>query len=420
MEFSKFGEHYSKGSGILDLMDDLGKALSTDTEMLMLGGGNPSHIPEIEEIMKKEMENLLANGDFGKVIGNYDTPQGNIPFLKSLAKMFNDFFGWDLTEKNIALTNGSQNAFFYLFNFFAGDFKNGSKKKILLPLAPEYIGYSDIGLTDDFFVSYKPEIEKINNHTFKYKIDFNNCKITDDIGAVCISRPTNPTGNVLTDAEVAELRKMTTEAGIPLIIDNAYGTPFPNIIYTDATPVWDENIILSMSLSKFGLPAVRTGIVIANEEVIHSLSALNAIASLAPGGIGASLVKRIVDNGSIIDLSKDVVQKYYHKKCLKAFNSLTEKLGDCDFYLHKPEGALFLWLWLPNLPITSDELYERLKKRGVLVISGSNFFPGLNEDWQHKNECIRITYAQNDDIVERGLAIIADEIKNIKNIKGVK
>ena len=53
----------------------------------------------------------------------------------------------------------------------------------------------------------------------------------------------------------------------------------------------------------------------------------------------------------------------------------------------------------------------------MLVISGSDFFPGLNEDWQHKNECIRITYAQNDDIVERGLAIIADEIKNIKGVK---
>ncbi len=413
MKLSKYGEHYTKGSGILDLMDDLGKALSTDTNMLMLGGGNPSHIPEIEQIMQEEMQRIIDNGEFGKVIGNYDTPQGNVPFLKSLAKMFNNFFDWNLTEKNIALTNGSQNAFFYIFNFFAGEFKNGSKKKILLPLAPEYIGYSDIGITDDFFVSYKPEIEKIDNHTFKYKIDFNNCKITDDIGAVCISRPTNPTGNVLTDDEISELRKMTTKANIPLIIDSAYGTPFPNIIYTDATPVWDDNIILSMSLSKFGLPAVRTGIVIANEEVINAVSAVNAIASLSPGGIGASLVKRIVQNGSIIDLSKNIVQKYYYAKCLKAFNSLTKKLGNIDFYLHKPEGALFLWLWLPNFPITSDELYEQLKKRGVLVISGSNFFPGLNEDWKHKNECIRITYAQNDDIVEKGLTIIADEIKSI-------
>ncbi len=414
MELSKFGKRYTKGSGILSLMDDLGKALSTDTEMLMLGGGNPSHIPEIQEVIKNELTHILETDDmFGKMIGNYDTPQGNIPFLKSLAKMFNQHFGWDLSFKNIAITNGSQNAFFNLFNFFAGKFDNNVNKKILLPLAPEYIGYSDIGISEDFFIAYKPEIEIINEHTFKYKIDFENFELTDDIGAVCVSRPTNPTGNVLTDYEIATLRKLTTEAGIPLIIDNAYGTPFPNIIYTDATPVWDENIILTMSLSKFGLPATRTGIVIANEEVINGISALNAISGLSPTGIGTSLVKRIVDNGTIINLSKNVVKKYYYKKAQKAFSFLTEKLGDIDFYLHKPEGALFLWLWVPNLPITSQELYERLKKRGVLVISGSNFFPGLNEDWKHKNECIRITYAQDDKIVEKGLAIIADEIENI-------
>ena len=59
-------------------------------------------------------------------------------------------------------------------------------------------------------------------------------------------------------------------------------------------PVWNENIILVMSLSKLGLPAVRTGIVIAREEVISAISAMNAVVSLSSGSIGQAVTFSMV------------------------------------------------------------------------------------------------------------------------------
>ena len=61
--------------------------------------------------------------------------------------------------------------------------------------------------------------------------------------------------------------------------------------------------------------------------------------------------------------------------------------------------------------IADRELYERLKKRGVLVVPGSYFFPGFDEPWPHKHECIRVTYCAQPDKVRRGIAILADEVK---------
>ena len=90
---------------------------------------------------------------------------------------------------------------------------------------------------------------------------------------------------------------------------------------------------------------------------------------------------------------------------------LLEELNGIDFHIHKPEGAFFLWLWFPELPITNEELYQQLKKRGVLVVPGHYFFPGLAEDWRHKNECIRVNYAPDEQIVTAGVKIIADEVK---------
>jgi valine--pyruvate aminotransferase len=58
------------------------------------------------------------------------------------------------------------------------------------------------------------------------------------------------------------------------------------MIYTEATPFWDDNTILCLSLSKFGLPGVRTGIVVGPPEVTKLISNANAINGLAPARTG--------------------------------------------------------------------------------------------------------------------------------------
>ena len=412
MEHSDFGKRFAGKIGIGELMDDLGNALVADPAPLMLGGGNPSHVPQVQALFRKRMEDILAQpGEFERLIGNYDTPQGSKNFVEALVGLFRNEFGWNLGPENVALTNGSQNSFFYLFNLFAGRFGDSRRKKILLPLAPEYIGYSEVGLEKDFFWANRPEISRLDDHMFKYQVDFESLEITDEVGAICFSRPTNPTGNVVTDEEVDRLRELAKSQGVPLIIDNAYGTPFPNIIYEDVRPVWDENTIVCMSLSKLGLPSLRTGIVIAQEEIIRIVSRMTSVFSLAPGGVGPGLALDLVSSGEITRISREVIRPFYESKVKRAVAQLREEMSGVPFSIHKPEGALFLWLWFEDLPITSRELYERLKERGVLVVSGHYFFPGLDAPWKHKDECIRVTYAQDDKVVEKGLSIIAEEVK---------
>jgi valine--pyruvate aminotransferase len=68
-----------------------------------------------------------------------------------------------------------------------------------------------------------------------------------------------------------------------------------------------------------------------------------------------------------------------------------------------------LWIWFKNLRVTTRELYERLKKRGVIVVPGEYFFFGLKEEWPHRNECIRFNYASSVEEVKRGIEILAEE-----------
>jgi valine--pyruvate aminotransferase len=411
-KLSKFAARITNKSGIGRLMEDLGAALGDEPKLLMIGGGNPAHIPEVEQCFRESMLKLLERpGEFEKVIGDYDPPQGSREFIKAISALLNNEFGWKTKPENIALTTGSQTAFFVLFNIFAGEFVDGSKKKILLPLTPEYIGYCDVGLTEDLFRANRPRIELLDEHQFKYHVDFDSLEVADDIGAICVSRPTNPTGNVLTDDEIHRLSDLAEKNNVPLIIDNAYGTPFPNIIFTEAEPFWNENTVVCLSLSKLGLPATRTGIIIANEQTIEMVTRANAIMLLAPGSIGAAIATDMVRSGEIIRIGREMIRPFYEQKMQFAVEQLRSRLEGLNYHIHSPEGAIFVWLWLEGLPIKSVELYERLKKRGVLVVGGHYFFPGMADNWRHKDECIRINYSRDAETVSKAVEIISEEIR---------
>jgi len=411
MELSKFGNKITSRSGIGDLMDDLGAALSSGGDWAMLGGGNPAHIPAMEKVFRMKMQAMLdRRGEFESCVGDYDSPEGNLLFRRELADLLSYQYGWKITHKNIALTNGSQAAFFTLFNLFAGEFSGGDTRKIMLPIVPEYIGYSDVGLlcAEEMFSANRPRIEFIGDDMFKYRIDFDNLKLDDNIGAICVSRPTNPTGNVLSDQELEKLSQVAIDLEVPLIIDNAYGFPFPGVIFTDAKPFYNSNTILCMSLSKFGLPGLRTGIVVASEEIISWVGKSSSILTLAPGSMAASLTTEMVTSGEIIKLSQQIVKPYYEEKVNVALEIIRAKLKAFPVRIHKPEGAFFLWLWFENLPITSKDLYQKLKSSGVLIIPGEDFYPGMTSDWQHRFECIRINYAQPKEVVETGITKLAE------------
>jgi valine--pyruvate aminotransferase len=409
MNFSDFGRRFAGYSGITHLMDDLNEGLLQDG-VVMMGGGNPAAIPEVLALFEATLQKIQASNELVRTLTNYDGPRGKTAFIESLTSFFIDQYGWNISEKNIALTHGSQSSFFVLFNSFAGR-SNGRFKKVLIPLVPEYIGYTDVGIEESMIASQPAKINHLTNGMFKYQVDFDNLDITDNTGLICVSRPTNPSGNVITDDECQHLAKLAQKNDVPLLIDSAYGTPFPNIIFTEATPFWDENTIVCMSLSKLGLPGARTGIVIANEEVIKQFSNMTAITSLAPGGAGPAIVNQLLRDKLLLPLCHDLILPFYRQRVQATIDLLQAEIKDPRLHIHQPEGALFLWLWFEGLKITTSELYQRLKHKGLLVVPGKYFFPGQDETTQHAESCIRINYVQSEEDVKRGVKILADELR---------
>ena len=54
---------------------------------------------------------------------------------------------------------------------------------------------------------------------------------TGDIGAICISRISNPSGGMLEDDGMKILSSLARQFDVPLIVDRAYGAPMPGVVY---------------------------------------------------------------------------------------------------------------------------------------------------------------------------------------------
>ena len=385
--------------------------------MLMLGGGTPARVTEAEAIYAGHLQALLQDSDSTyALLGRYQGPLGDDEVRELLAELLNREYGWQLTRDNIAVTNGGQSAFGILANMLAGDMPDGSFKRMHFPVLPEYLGYTDAGFHEDFFSATKPAIELLPNRRFKYHVNFDELVLDASIGALCLSRPTNPSGNVLTMDELAELDKRARAQNIPLIIDAAYGLPFPGLHFADSGAYWSDNVILMLSLSKLGLPGLRSGFLIADTDFIQSFSRANTILNLASGNVGPTLAADLIRNGDMLRVSRDILKPWYQTKALLAEALLLKALADIPCHMHVADGAFFLWLWFPDLPVTTAELYQQLKAAGVLIIPGDTAFPGLQEDWQHSRECIRISFAVEEECLRQAAQIIGKVLKQIYQI----
>ncbi|HIK44443.1 MAG TPA: valine--pyruvate transaminase, partial [Leptolyngbyaceae cyanobacterium M65_K2018_010] len=329
----------------------------------------------------------------GEVVCRYGTSQGYEPLVEAIRNDFNQRYGLRLTDRHILITPGSQALYFFAANALGGYTREGQMKTMVLPLSPDYTGYGGISLAPEAVRACRPTLEvDAAGHRFKYRPDFSQLDINGQTGFVLFSRPCNPTGNVLSDREVGQIAELAAAHRVPVLIDSAYAPPFPALNFTAMTPVFGENILHCMSLSKAGLPGERLGVAIGDPALIEVLECFQTNFCIHSSRYGQAIAARAIASGELARLAEQVIRPYYQDKFAVLADALDRAMPQTvPWYLHRGEGAIFAWLWFDQLPITDAELYQGLKHQGVIVVPGHPFFPGLREDWPHTRQCLRLS-----------------------------
>ncbi|AOY80393.1 valine--pyruvate transaminase [Moorena producens JHB] len=417
---TQIGTQMSKLTGVRAIMKDIIETLRAGQgqDWINLSAGNPVILPEVEQLWRDCTAQLLASSEYGEVICRYGSSQGYQPLIDAIAKDFNQRYGLSLSDRHILITPGSQSIYFYAANAFGGYTSSGQLKQVVLPLSPEYTGYGGVSLTPEAVYAYKPTLE-INHeqHRFKYRPDFSQLKISQETGCVIVSRPCNPTGNVLTDEEVIKIAEIATPFNVPVLIDAAYAPPFPALNFTEMTPVFRDNIIHCLSLSKAGLPGERVGVAIGHPKLISILQSFQTNLCIHSSRYGQAIAAKAIASGALPEIATNVIRPHYQQKFVTLELTLDKSMPkDLPWFLHRGEGAIFAWLWLQDLPITDWELYQKLKQVGVIVVPGSTFFPGLREDWSHQQQCIRISLTATEEEIEIAMQRLATLVEEVYRI----
>lgn len=414
---TQFGDRMSQMSGVRAIMKDIIETLRAGggQDFINLSAGNPVILPEVEQLWRDYTAELLSSSEYGEVVCRYGASQGYQPLIDAVVEDFNQRYGLNLTERNILITPGSQSLYFLAANALGGYDAESKLKQIVLPLSPDYTGYGGVTLIPESLKAYKPTIERFEaQHRFKYRPDFSQLEINEQTGFVLFSRPCNPTGNVLTDEEVKKIAALAAAWNVPVLVDSAYANPFPALNFAPMTPIFGENILHCISLSKAGLPGERIGIAIGPEPIIEVLEAFQTNLCIHSSRYGQAIAARAIRSGTLAEISERVIRPYYQAKFAVLEAALDEAMPQSlPWYLHRGEGAIFAWLWLEDLPITDWELYQALKQVGVIPVPGNAFFPGLQEEWTHTRQCLRLSLTATDEELTtamRRLATVVDRV----------
>ncbi|MGB3137753.1 MAG: valine--pyruvate transaminase [Nodosilinea sp.] len=394
-QLTQFGVQMSQLTGVRAIMKDIVETLRAGQgqSFINLSAGNPVILPEIEQLWRDCTQELLASSEYGNVVCRYGTSQGYEPLVAAIKDDFNQRYGLALSDRHILITPGSQALYFLAANALGGYQATGRIKDIVLPLSPDYTGYGGISLVPEAVRACRPAIDADEAaHRFRYRPDFSQLVINENTGFVLFSRPCNPSGNVLSTEDVEHIARLAAAHSVPVLVDSAYAPPYPALNFTDMEPVFGDNILHCMSLSKAGLPGERLGVAIGDPALIEVLECFQTNFCIHSSRYGQAIAARAIASGELARLSDQVIRPYYQDKFAVLEAALDRAMpSDLPWYLHQGEGAIFAWLWFDQLPVTDQDLYQQLKQRGVIVVPGSPFFPGLREDWPHTRQCLRLS-----------------------------
>jgi valine--pyruvate aminotransferase len=415
LTLAQFGDRMTQLTGVRAIMKDIIETLRAGhgQEFINLSAGNPVILPAVEQLWRDCTAALLASQDYGEVVCRYGSSQGYQPLIEAVVADFNQRYGLQLSDRNILITPGSQALYFLAANAFGG-YRGDSQelRRIVLPLSPDYTGYGGVPLLPQSLLAYQPQLEVDEAaHRFKYRPDFSQLKIDEQTGFVLFSRPCNPTGNVLTDEEVEKIAALAAPFNVPVFVDSAYALPFPALNFTPMTPIFGDNIVYCMSLSKAGLPGERVGIAIAHEQIIQVLEAFQTNLCIHSSRYGQAIAAQAIASGELVAIAEQVIRPYYQAKFAVLESALDAAMPDVPWFLHRGEGAIFAWLWLKDLPMTDLEFYQLLKQEGVIVVPGNAFFPGLQAAWTHTQQCFRISLTETDEKIETAMQRLAKVVE---------
>lgn len=216
---------------------------------------------------------------------------------------------------------------------------------------------------------------------------------TERSRALMVASPSNPTGTLLQDAELAELLRLTRTRGAVLIVDEIYhGLTYGREAQT-ALSHGDDLFVINSFSKYFGMTGWRLGWLVAPEAYVDAIDRLAQNIFLAPPTLSqhAALEAFSAETREILEVR--------HREFQARRDFLLPALRQLGFDIPvTPQGAFYLYANCAGLTTDSFRFAEELlEQAGVAVTPGLDF--GDNAPQHH----VRFAYTTSLDKLTEGV-----------------
>jgi len=327
--------------------------------------GQPSF--DVPDKIKNATCNAINNG-FNKYTLTQGLPEFREKLLAKLEKKYNKKI------EDIIITGGASACLFFAL-------------MVLVDEGDEVI------IPDPYFVLYKPVVKIFGGRPvlvdtypdFRLRGDKLKKAISPRTKILIFNNPVNPTGVEYSASEVKIITDIARRHNLILISDEVYEEFVYDFQFESAFPLYENTILINSFSKTYGMPGWRLGYACGPKEIIKKMLTLQQFSFVcAPTPL---------QKGCISALStdvKDLISQYKKKRDI-----IYDGLKDV-FEVVRPQGTFYIF---PKVPWGKDqEFVKEAIKNKVLVVSGGTF--------SERNTHFRISFATDDDTLERGIKIL--------------
>jgi len=255
----------------------------------------------------------------------------------------------------------------------------------------------EVVFLDPYFVSYLQLVGMVGGTPvpvrsypdFRFDVAAVEAAITPRTKVLMINSPGNPTGRVMTEAEIRAVAELAERHDLLLIADEIYD----KLCYDGPSPCplphAPENTMLLRGLGKtYGMTGWRMGYAAGPAAIIGEMTKFQQYTFVcAPS---------MAQVAALTAMKTDVS---HHREAYANKRDLVCSLLEGHFEFARPSGGFYVFPRVPDRFADADEFAEAAAGHNVLIIPGNIF--------SSQNTHFRLSYATSDDLIRRGCDILS-------------
>jgi 2-aminoadipate transaminase len=343
--------------------------LTEQPEIISFAGGLPGpDVFPIEEVAQA-CERLLSES--GAQALQYGATEGFQPLREMIARHATRY-GLEITEENVLITSGSQQALDLLGRIFV------NRGDHILVENPTYLGaiqaWNAVGAE---FVPVSMDSDGMKTDAME------DAMRTGPKFIYVLPNFQNPTGVTLSLERRRRLVEIADRHGVPIVEDDPYGqlrfegdhlatvVRLDNEHRRNGDPCYRGNVIYLSTFSKTLSPGLRLAWVVAPPEVIRKLVQAKQGADLHTSTFNQMLAFEVA-RGGFLDRHVRVIRDVYRERRDVMLQAMADHFPSAVQWT-RPQGGLFLWATLPEGMDSAEVLKDAVAEK-VAFVPGSPFF----------------------------------------------